>query len=35
VTWQFVRQLGGTIIAQSEPGDTRFTVTLPVGESAG
>jgi len=35
VTWQIVRQLGGTIIAQSEPGDTRFTVTLPVGESAG
>jgi signal transduction histidine kinase len=32
VTWQLVRQLGGTIIAQSEPGDTRFTVTLPLGE---
>jgi signal transduction histidine kinase len=32
VSWQLVRQLGGTIIAQSEPGDTQFTVTLPLGE---
>lgn len=34
VTWQIVRQLAGDIIAESEPGHTRFTVTLPVGESS-
>jgi signal transduction histidine kinase len=33
VTWQCVHQLAGTIIAESEPGDTRFTVTIPMGES--
>ena len=32
VTWQLVHQLGGTIIAQSEPENTSFTVALPVPE---
>ena len=32
VTWQLVHQLGGTIIAQSEPGNTSFTVALPLPE---
>jgi signal transduction histidine kinase len=30
VTWQLVNQLGGTIMAQSEPGNTSFSVSLPV-----
>jgi len=34
VTWQIVRQLRGNIIAESESGSTRFTVTLPLGDSA-
>jgi signal transduction histidine kinase len=29
VTYQLVQQLGGEITAESEPGETRFTVTLP------
>jgi two-component system NtrC family sensor kinase len=33
VTWQIARQLRGNIIAESEPGNTRFTVTLPLGDS--
>jgi signal transduction histidine kinase len=32
VTWQLVHQLGGTIMATSEPGDTSFSVSLPVAE---
>ncbi|MFZ5508519.1 MAG: ATP-binding protein [Pseudomonadota bacterium] len=32
VTYQIVRQLGGDITAESQPGDTRFTVTLPIPE---
>jgi len=34
VCWQIVRQLGGNIIAESASGNTRFTVTLPMGENA-
>lgn len=34
VTWQLVNQLGGTIIAESEPGNTLFTVSLPVAKGA-
>jgi signal transduction histidine kinase len=30
VTYQVVKQLGGEITAASEPGETRFTVTLPM-----
>jgi two-component system, NtrC family, sensor kinase len=30
VTYQLVQQLGGEITAESEPGETRFTVTLPL-----
>jgi signal transduction histidine kinase len=30
VTYQIVQQLGGTIRADSEPGNTRFTVELPL-----
>lgn len=30
VTYQLVQQLGGDIGAQSEPGETRFTVSLPL-----
>jgi signal transduction histidine kinase len=33
VTWQLVQQLGGTIMAQSEPGRTSFSVSLPVMEA--
>lgn len=32
VTWQLVRQLGGTIMAHSEPGETSFSVSLPVAD---
>ncbi|MFZ5462097.1 MAG: ATP-binding protein [Pseudomonadota bacterium] len=32
VTYQIVRQLGGEIAASSEPGETRFTVVLPIPE---
>lgn len=32
VTYQLVQQLGGVIEVQSEPGATRFTVNLPLGE---
>jgi signal transduction histidine kinase len=34
VTYQLVRQLGGEITAESEPGETRFTVTLPTDHDA-
>jgi two-component system, NtrC family, sensor kinase len=30
VTYQLVQQLGGEITAESEPGETRFTVTIPM-----
>jgi two-component system NtrC family sensor kinase len=30
VTYQLVQQLGGDITAESEPGETRFTVTIPM-----
>ncbi|MBI3140321.1 MAG: HAMP domain-containing protein [Rhodocyclales bacterium] len=30
VTYQIVRQLNGEITAESEPGQTRFTVSLPI-----
>ncbi len=30
VTYQLVQQLGGEIVATSEPGETRFSVTLPI-----
>ncbi len=33
VTYQIVQQLKGDIAVQSQPGETRFTVTLPLGES--
>jgi signal transduction histidine kinase len=34
VTYQIVTQLGGEIAVASEPGDTRFTVHLPVAPAA-
>lgn len=34
VTWQLVNQLGGTITAQSEPGNTSFSVSLPLAKDA-
>jgi len=34
VTWQIVHQLGGEIVAESVPDETRFTVTLPLAEAA-
>lgn len=34
VTWQIVQQLGGEIVAESVPEETRFTVTLPLAEAA-
>jgi two-component system NtrC family sensor kinase len=34
VTYQIVRQLGGEIVAESVPEETRFTVTLPLAEAA-
>jgi len=30
VSYQLVQQLGGDITAESEPGETRFSVTLPI-----
>jgi signal transduction histidine kinase len=30
VTYQLVHQLGGEIIADSQPGETRFSVALPI-----
>ncbi|ODU86950.1 MAG: hypothetical protein BGO61_05645 [Thiobacillus sp. 65-69] len=33
VTYQLVQQLQGKIVADSEPGHTRFTVTLPLDEA--
>ncbi len=30
VTYQLVQQLGGEITAESEPGETRFTIYLPI-----
>lgn len=33
VTYQLVQQLGGDISAASEPGETRFVVTLPLPET--
>ena len=33
VTYQLVRQLGGEITADSHPGETRFTVVLPLPEN--
>lgn len=32
VTYQIVQQLKGEIVAQSQPGETHFTVTLPLAE---
>ncbi len=32
VTYQIVRQLNGGIVVESEPGETRFVVTLPLQE---
>ena len=32
VTYQIVQQLGGQITVQSEPGDTRFTIQIPIQE---
>jgi signal transduction histidine kinase len=34
VTYQIVQQLKGEIIVQSQPGETRFIVTLPLEEHA-
>jgi signal transduction histidine kinase len=34
VTYQIVHQLGGDIVAESVPDETRFTVTLPLAEAA-
>lgn len=34
VTYQIVHQLGGEIVAESVPEETRFTVTLPLAEAA-
>jgi signal transduction histidine kinase len=34
VTYQLVHQLGGEIAAESQPGETRFTITLPIPENA-
>jgi signal transduction histidine kinase len=34
VTYQIVTQLGGEITVDSQPGDTRFAVTLPLPEQA-
>jgi signal transduction histidine kinase len=34
VTYQIVRQLGGEIVAESVPEQTRFTVRLPLAEAA-
>jgi signal transduction histidine kinase len=33
VTYQLVQQLRGSIAAQSVPGRTEFSVSLPVGET--
>jgi signal transduction histidine kinase len=33
VTYQIVHQLGGEIVAESVPEETRFTVTLPLAEA--
>ncbi len=30
VTYQIVTQLGGEIVVESTPGDTRFVVRLPI-----
>jgi signal transduction histidine kinase len=32
VIYQIAQQLNGRIAVESEPGDTRFKVTLPIGE---
>jgi signal transduction histidine kinase len=34
MTYQIVAQLGGVIGMQSQPGETEFTVTLPMGDAA-
>ncbi|HSD60968.1 MAG TPA: ATP-binding protein, partial [Burkholderiales bacterium] len=34
VTYQIVTQLGGEVAVTSEPGDTRFTVQLPIPPAA-
>jgi signal transduction histidine kinase len=30
ITYQIMRQLDGGILVESEPGETRFSVTLPL-----